>query len=144
MEGVAKALGVVLSPIDGISGADLDRIFADVRGRDPDALLLMPLHTTRSDWRRIADFAVKSRLPASGGDARSAEAGLLTACFPQEGNRVPRVGVFVDRILKGASLADLPVEQSTKSKLVISAKTAKALGLTIPPAVLALADEIIQ
>ena len=144
MEALAKAMGVALRPVDGISGADLDRIFTDIRGLDPDALLVMPLNTTRSDWRRIADFAVKSRLPASGGDARSAEAGLLMACFPQEGNRFPRVGVFVDKILKGASPADLPVEQSTKSKLVINGKTAKILGLTIPPTVLARADEVIQ
>src|SRR5262245_30418945 len=56
-----------IRPVDGISGADLDRIFTDVRGHDPDALLVMPLHAKFSDWRRIADFAVKSRLPASGG-----------------------------------------------------------------------------
>lgn len=120
MEVLAKALGVLLSPIDGISGADLDRIFTDVRGLDPDALFVMPLHTRFSDWRRIADFAVKNRWPTSGGDARSAEAGLLMACFPQEGNRFSRVGVFVDKLLKGASPADLPVEQSTKSKLAIN------------------------
>jgi putative ABC transport system substrate-binding protein len=137
-------LGVALRPVDGLSGADLDRIFSEVRGLDPDALLVMPLHTRFSDWRRIVDFAVKNRLPTSGGDARSAEAGLLMACFPQEGNRFGRVGVFVDKILKGASPADLPVEQSTKSKLVINLKTANTLGVTIPPSVLARADEVIQ
>jgi putative ABC transport system substrate-binding protein len=144
LEALAKGVGVVLSPIEGISGADLDRVFTEVRGVDPDALFVMPLHTRTSDWRRIADFAVKNRLPTSGGDARSAEAGLLMACFPQEGNRFGRVGVFVDKILKGASPADLPVEQSTKSKLVINLKTARTLGLTIPPAVLARADEVIH
>jgi ABC-type uncharacterized transport system substrate-binding protein len=66
------------------------------------------------------------------------------ACFPQEGNRFRRVGVFVDKILKGASPAYVPVEQSTKNKLVINLKTAKTLGLTIPPAVLVRADDIIQ
>jgi ABC-type uncharacterized transport system substrate-binding protein len=144
MEVLGKALGLVTSPIDGISGADLDRIFTEVRGLDPDALLVMPLHTRFSDWRRIADFAVKNRLPTSGGDARSVQAGLLMACFPQEGDRFGRVGVFVDKILKGASPADVPVEQSTKSKLVINLKTATALGLTIPPSVLARADEVIH
>lgn len=144
MEVLAKALGVMLRPVDGISGADLDRIFTEVRGHDPDALLVMPLHTRLSDWRRIADFAVRNRLPTSGGDARSAEAGLLMACFPQEGNRFRRVGVFADKILKGASPAYVPVEQSTKNKLVINLKTAKTLGLTIPSAVLVRADDIIQ
>ena len=144
MEVLGKALGVVLTPVDGISGTDLDRIFTDVRGLDPDALFVMPLHSRLSDWRRIADFAVKNRLPTSGLDVRSAEAGLLIACFPQGGNRFGRVAVCVDKIFKGASPADLPIEQSTKSKLAINLKTAKALGLTVPPAVLARADEVIQ
>jgi len=144
LEALGQTLGVLLRPVDGISGADLDRVFTEVRAHDPDALVVMPLHARFSDWRRIADFALGKPLPTSGGDARSAAAGLLMAWFPQEGNRFPRVGVFVDKILKGASPVDLPVEQSTNSKLVINLRTAKALGLTIPPAVLARADEVIQ
>ena len=144
LELFAKGLGVVLRPVAGISGAELDRVFTDVRGHDSDALLVMPLHSRFSDWRRIADFAVKSRLPASGVDARSADAGLLMACFPQDSTSFRRVAVFVDKILKGASPADLPVEQSTKSNLVINLTIARALSLTIPPAVLARADAIIR
>src|SRR5262245_20286575 len=136
MEALGKTWGVVLRPVDGISGADLDRVFTDVGGHELDALLVMPPHSRFRDWGRIADFAVRNRLPASGGDARSAQAGLLMGWFPQEGNRFPRVAAFVDKILKGASPADLPVEQSTSHTLVINLKTAKALGLTIPPAVL--------
>ena len=139
-----KALGVTLRPIDGISGADLDRIFTDVRGHDPDALLVLPLHARFSDLRRIADFAVKNRLPASSLQAGSAEAGFLMACFPRAGHRFPRVGMYVDKILKGAKPGDLPIEQATEFHLVINLKTAKALGLTIPPVVLARADEVIQ
>ena len=140
----AKALGVTLRPIDGISGADLDRIFTDVRGHDPDALLVLPLHARLSDLRRIADFAVKNRLPASSLQAGSAEAGFLMACFPRAGHRFPRVGMYVDKILKGAKPDDLPIEQATEFDLVINLKTAKALGLTIPPSVLARAEKIIE
>ena len=144
MEVLAKALGVALRPIDGISGADLDRIFTDVRGHDPDALLVLPLHARLSDLRKIAAFAVRNRLPASSLQAGSAEAGFLMACFPRAGHRFPRVGVYVDKILKGAKPGDLPIEQATEFDLVINLKTAKALGLTIPPSVLARADEVIQ
>ncbi len=144
MEAPAKALGVALRPIDGISGADLDRVFTDVRGHDPDALLVLPLHARLSDLRKIAAFAVRNRLPASSLQAGSAEAGFLMACFPRAGHRFPRVGVYVDKILKGAKPGDLPIEQATEFDLVINLKTAKALGLTIPPAVLARADEVIK
>ena len=145
MEALARVLGVELRPIDGSSGADLDRIFTDVLGQHPDALLVLPLHTKLSELRRLADFAVKSRLPTtSAAEARYAEAGLLIACFPEARDRYRRLGVYVDRILKGALPADLPVEQSAKYQLVINLRTAKALGLTIPPAVLARADEVLQ
>jgi putative ABC transport system substrate-binding protein len=144
MEAPAKALGVGLRPIDGTSGADLDRIFADVRGHGPDALLVLPLHANRSDLRRIANFALNSRLPAASLQAGSAEAGFLMACFPQGGHHFRSVAVYVDKILKGADPGDLPIEQTTKFDLVINLKTAKALGLTIPPSVLARADEVID
>ena len=141
---VARGLGVELAPIDAASGADLDRAFGDVLGQHPDALLVLPLHAQLSDLRRIAAFAVKNRLPTSGPDARYAESGLLIASFPNTGDRFRRLGSYVDRILRGASPADLPVEQPTKLELVVNLKTAKALGLTIPPSLLARADEVIQ
>ncbi len=144
MEAPARALGVELRPIDGGSGADLDRIFTDVLGQHPDALLVLPLHTTRSDLRRLADFAVKNRLPTSAAEVRYTEAGLLLACFPDARDRYRRLGVYIDKILRGASPADLPVEQPAKYQLVVNLRTAKALGLTIPPAVLTRADEVIQ
>jgi putative tryptophan/tyrosine transport system substrate-binding protein len=137
-------LGVALRPIDGTSGADLDRIFADVHGHGPDALLVLPLHANRSDLRRIANFALNSRLPAASLQAGSAEAGFLMACFPQGGLHFRPVAAYVDKILKGAKPGDLPIEQTTKFDLVINLKTAKVLGLTIPPSVLARADEVID
>ena len=144
IEAVARGLGVELAPIDAGSAADLDRAFGDVLGQRPDALLVLPLHAQLSDLRRIADFAVKNRLPTSGPEARYAEAGLLLAHFPNTSDRFRRLASYIDRILRGASPADLPVEQPTKLELVVNLNTAKALGLTIPPAVLARADQIIQ
>ena len=144
MEVVARGLGVQLGPIDGGAAADLDRVFTDVLGQHPDALLVLPLHTQLSDLRRIADFAVKNRLPTSAVEARYPEAGLLMAYFPEARNRIRRLGVYIDQILRGAWPADLPVEQPATYHLVINLKTAQALGLTIPPSVLARADEVIE
>ena len=144
MEAVARGLGVELGPIDGGSAADLDRAFTDVLGQHPDALLVLPLHTKLSDLRRIADFAVKNRLPTCAMEARYTEAGLLMAYFPEARDRFRRLGVYIDKILMGAWPADLPVEQPAKYHLVINLKTAKALGLAIPPSLLQRADQVIE
>jgi putative ABC transport system substrate-binding protein len=93
---------------------------------------------------RIADLAAKRKLPAVGPFRPFTDAGGLLSYGPKGGQSAPRVAAHVDRIFKGAKPADLPVEQPTKFELVVNLKTAKALGLTIPPAVLARADEVIQ
>jgi putative ABC transport system substrate-binding protein len=93
---------------------------------------------------RLAELATKHRLPAMYGLRLHAEAGGLMAYSANMQDSARRVASFVDRILKGAKPADLPIEQPTKFEFVINLKTAKALGLTIPPAVLARADEVIQ
>ncbi|PYV09419.1 MAG: hypothetical protein DMG07_23225 [Acidobacteria bacterium] len=93
---------------------------------------------------RLADLAVKSRLPSMHAQRAAVEAGGLMSYGPSIVALWRRGAVFVDKILKGARPGDLPIEQPTKFELVISLKTAKALGLTIPPSVLARADEVIQ
>ncbi len=93
---------------------------------------------------RIAELAAKSRLPATFNWRQYAEAGGLLAYGPNSGDSSRRAATFVDKILKGAKPADLPVEQPTKFELVVNLKTAKALGLTIPQSVLIRADEVIQ
>ena len=93
---------------------------------------------------RLADLAAKQRLPTMFGQREYAEAGGLMAYGANLSELFHRAATFVDKILKGAKPADLPVEQPTKFEMVINLKTAKALGLTIPPSVLARADEVIQ
>ncbi|HET9881810.1 MAG TPA: ABC transporter substrate binding protein, partial [Candidatus Binatia bacterium] len=98
----------------------------------------------RANGNRIADFAMKSRLPSMYGRRAAVEAGGLMSYGADLADSYRRVAYFVDRILKGAKPADLPVEQPTKFELVINLKTAKQIGLTIPPNVLARADRVIK
>jgi putative tryptophan/tyrosine transport system substrate-binding protein len=91
----------------------------------------------RANVKRIADFALKSRLPSMHGNREGVEAGGLMSYGADLADSYRRVAYFVDRILKGAKPADLPVEQPTKFELVINLKTAKQIGVTIPPEVLA-------
>ena len=92
----------------------------------------------------IANFALKSRLPSTYTDIGAVDAGGLTYYGADLADSYRRIAIYVDRILKGARPADLPVEQSTKFELVINLKTAKQIGLTIPPNVLARADRVIR
>ena len=94
--------------------------------------------------KRIADFTAKHRLPAISMFRRFADAGGLMAYGPNQPEYYKRPAVYIDKILKGAKPADLPIEQPTKFDLVINLKTAKALGLTIPQSVLARADQVIE
>jgi putative ABC transport system substrate-binding protein len=94
--------------------------------------------------QQIAQFAIKQRLPSMFGWSEYVEAGGLISYGPNRAESLRRVAVYVDKILKGAKPADLPVEQPTKFELVINLKTAKQIGLTIPPNVLARADRVIR
>ena len=93
---------------------------------------------------RIADLAVKRRLPTVHGARGYVDAGGLVSYWAHQADRYRRVASYVDRILKGAKPGDLPIEQPTKFELVINLKTAKALGLTIPPSLLLRADQVIE
>jgi putative ABC transport system substrate-binding protein len=94
--------------------------------------------------KRIADLAAKSRLPVMYGGKDEVDSGGLVAYGPSIRDSFRRAAVYVDKILKGAKPADLPVEQPTTFELVINLKTAKALGLTIPPSVLLRADQVLE
>jgi len=107
-------------------------------------LFIVETPMTDNHFREIADLAATSRLPAIASKRRFAEAGLLMSYGVDSVALAERRAVFVDKILKGAKPADLPVEQPTKFELVINLKTAKALGLSIPPSVLVRANQVIE
>jgi putative ABC transport system substrate-binding protein len=109
-----------------------------------DALIVPPIAVFREPRTRIVDLAAQMRLPGMFPGRVFAEAGGLMAYGPSAAANFYRAATYVDKILKGAKPGDLPVEQPMKFELVINLKTAKALGITMPPTLLMLADEVIQ
>jgi putative ABC transport system substrate-binding protein len=144
MEAVAPALGINIRRVQLFSPEDLDRTFARLH-RDRVGALRIQSDPISDEWRgRIAELAIKHHL-ATMFDLRTyVEAGGLMSYGPSLADIQRRAATYVDKILKGAKPSDLPIEQPTKFDLVINLKTAKALGLTIPPALLNRADEVIQ
>jgi putative ABC transport system substrate-binding protein len=124
--------------------ADFDRAFSDMTRARAGALTVLPSNMFITERRRLVDLAVKNRLPAVYGLREFVDAGGLMSYGANPADSFRRAATYVDKILKGAKPGDLPVEQPTKFELVINLKTAKALGLTIPPSLLGRADEVIQ
>jgi putative ABC transport system substrate-binding protein len=140
----AQQTRVALQPFEVRTAADFGPAFAAISRMRPDALITLSETVTWIQRQEIADFALKHRLPTAFNLGGHVEAGGLLSYAPRAALIHQRAGVLVGKVLKGARPADLPVEQPTHFELVINLKTAKALGLTIPPAVLARADEVIQ
>ena len=143
-EGATRALGLSLESIEVRSAADLEGAFRRAVARHADALTVLLDPVTLLNEAKVAELAARSRIPSIFYERRFATAGGLMAYGPLDEDLHRRAAGYVDKILKGAKPADLPVEQPTKFELVINLKTAKALGLTIPPSLLQRADEIIQ
>ncbi len=143
-EGATRALGLSLESIEVRSAADLEGAFRRAVTRHADALTVLLDPVTLLNEAKVAELAARSRIPSIFYERRFATAGGLMAYGPLDEDLHRRAAGYVDKILKGAKPADLPVEQPTKFELVINLKTAKALGLTIPPSLLQRADEIIQ
>jgi putative ABC transport system substrate-binding protein len=122
------------------SGEELDAAFSAMERQRPDAIIVQPSLPTK----RAADLALSYRIPAVCAWRQFPRDGGLAGYFGAEDEMYRRAAVFVDKILKGAKPAELPVEQPTKFELVINLKTAKALGLTVPPTLLARADDVIE
>ena len=140
----AKTLGIDVQPFEVQGAAMLDEAFAGmVKGR-VDALVLLEDAMFATERARIAALAAKTRLPAVYGQRNSVDDGGLMSYGPNIVDVYRNAASFVDRILKGAKPADLPIEQPTKFELVINVKTAKTLGLTIPQSLLVRADEVIE
>jgi putative tryptophan/tyrosine transport system substrate-binding protein len=140
----ARSLGVQLKLLEARGPTEFDRAFAAMATERVGALLVLSDTIFNSHGTRLADLAARNRLPAAYGVRESVEAGGLMSYGSSLRDLYRRCAAFVDKILKGAKPADLPVEQPTKFELVINLKTAKALGLTISPSLLQGADELIQ
>jgi ABC-type uncharacterized transport system substrate-binding protein len=143
-EVAAQVLGAQLQVVDVRGPDDFARAFRAVAMGRPGALVVLADFLTMNHRGRIAEFATKNRLPAISEFREFAAAGCLMAYGPSAPDLGRRAAVLVDKILKGAQPGDLPIEQPTKFELVINLKTAKALGLTIPPSLLLRADQIIE
>jgi putative ABC transport system substrate-binding protein len=140
----ARALGLTLQPWEVRAADGFEKIFAALNKQRPDGLYVALGALMNANQKRIAGFALKSRLPSMYGNREAVDAGGLMSYGADLADSYRRVAYFVDRILKGAKPADLPVEQPTKFELVINLKTAKQIGLTIPPEVLARANRLIK
>jgi ABC-type uncharacterized transport system substrate-binding protein len=144
MTTAAQALGMKLRLVPVRDLADLNTALADISRDRRDALIVTATPLLFTHRARIADFANQLRLPTVAFSRELAVAGILMSYGPSISESFRRAATYVDKILKGAKPADLPVEQPTKFEFVINLKTAKALGLTIPQSLLLRADEIIQ
>ena len=144
LEAEARQLNVTLEVVGIRSTDDFEAAFATMFGKRAGALIVVGGPLTYMRRQQIADLALKNRLPGIHALREYAQAGLLISYGPNLPDLYRRAATYVDKILKDAKPADLPVEQPTKFELVVNLKTAKALGLTIPQSLLARADEVIQ
>jgi putative ABC transport system substrate-binding protein len=143
-EKAARALGLTVALVEFKRADGLDRALGEVSRSRPQALFVINTAVTVTHRAQIVEFAVKHRAALVGTQSGWAEAGALMNYASSITDASRRAAAYVDKILKGAKPADLPVEQPTKFELVINLKTAKALGLTIPPSVLGRADHVIE
>ena len=140
----ARALELTIQPWEVRAADDVERVFAARNKQRPDGLYVIRGALMNNNQKRIAGFALKIRLPSVFGGIEAVEAGGLMHYGADLADSYRRVAIYVDKIFKGAKPADLPVEQPTKFELVINLKTAKQIGLIIPPNVLARADRVIK
>jgi ABC-type uncharacterized transport system substrate-binding protein len=140
----ARSLGLTVRTWEVRSAEDFENVFAALNKHRPDGLYVSGGPLINNNRKRIVELALKSRLPSMYQSREYVDAGGLMSYDADLADSYRRVAYFVDRILKGAKPADLPVEQPTKFELVINLKTAKQIGLTIPSNVLARADKVIR
>src|SRR5215475_13480822 len=140
LRAAARGLGLTVWSWEVRGAVDFDKVFSGMGKQRPDGLLVLGSPLTNTNRKRIVDFALKSRLPSISSVREFVGAGGLMSYGADEAERYRRVAYYVDKILKGAKPADLPVEQPKKFEFVINLKTAKQIGVEIPPNVLARAD----
>jgi len=140
----ARRLGLGITAVEVPKSRRFDGTFAAMTRSRANALIVLPGDVVDTHRASILDLALKNRLPTLYGWKFGPEAGALMSYGVDIAENFRRAASYVDKILKGAKPADLPIEQPTKFELVINLKTAKALGLTIPPSLLARADQVIE
>jgi putative ABC transport system substrate-binding protein len=140
----ARSLGLEIQSVEVRAPSDLNVAFDAVIAARPSACMTLPDGMLLAHANRIVDFAARARIPALFPDSEFATAGGLMAYGPSLAATFRQAATYVVKILKGANPADLPIEQPTKFELVINLKTARALGLTIPPTVLLQASQVIE
>ena len=144
VQAAAPPLGLTLQPFGVRNPDDFGGIFEKISQNPPDALFSIADRLITSQRKRILEFGVKSKIPTMFDSAPAVESGALMAYGPTRAEVSRRAATYVDKILKGAKPAELPVEQPTKFEFIINLKTAKQIGLTIPPTVLMRADKVIK
>jgi putative tryptophan/tyrosine transport system substrate-binding protein len=140
----ARALGVRLQVLEARGPEDFGRAFSDMAKGRADAVAVQSTNVFFNQRRRLVDLAAQHRLPAMYSTREFVDAGGLMSYAANTADLLRRAATYVDKILKGVRPADLPVEQPTRFELLINLKTAKALGLRIPPSLLQRADEVLQ
>jgi putative tryptophan/tyrosine transport system substrate-binding protein len=143
-QAAAQALRLHLQSLEVRSSNDFDSAFEAALRDRAQALVTTPAALLGAHLKRIVEFAAKNRLPAMYGNPQFVDAGGLMSYAPDYSAQYRRAATYVDKVLKGAKPADLPVEQPTKFEFVVNLKAAKQIGLTIPPNVLARADRVIK
>jgi putative ABC transport system substrate-binding protein len=140
----ARALGLTIRSWEVRDADGFEKVFAALNKERPDGLYVLGGPLMNANRKRIVDLAAKSRLPSVYSRRESVDAGGLMYYGADLADSYRRVATYVDRILKGAKPADLPVEQPKKFELVINLKAAKQIGVTIAPDVIARADKVIK
>jgi len=144
LQAAARGVGMSLQYLVVRGPGDFDAAFTAIGNERAEAIVPVPDAVTLVARQRIADFALKARLPTVAAWSEFTDAGCLISYGPNLYNEYRRLATYAHRILRGANPAELPVERPTKFELVINLKTAKALGLTMPPSLLLRADRIIE
>ena len=140
----APALGLELHPVEMRGPNDLEGALRTMSDARPDALYVVSSRHTVLSIPRIMEFAQTNRIPVAGGWGAWARAGGLLSFGPNVNEMARRTAEYVDKVLKGAKPAELPIQQPTKFELVINVKAGKAMGIDVPPTLLARADEVIE
>jgi putative ABC transport system substrate-binding protein len=143
-QAAAAKASLTIVRFDFRAAEDLERAFTDFAEQKVEAVLVPPDATFNASRARIIELAAKTRLPAIYFNRLFAESGGLLSYGPNISENYRRAAVFVDKILKGANPADLPIERPTKIELTINLKTAKEIGFSIPPVLIGRADEVIE